>query len=135
MNYSPKDAMGLNKTSKNDADKALFEMMDIFKSKNLLNENSNDDSDSVDDIEVDEAAFGDMFRSYDKIFIRDNKDEIDAIKSMPDGDEKNNKAKELLAKANAFIKEKGIETGSATSLKNEIKRTMGYNVSLRGGQS
>lgn len=149
INYSSKKANSVAKTSKDDADKTLFEMMDIFKGKNVLSENLNttDDIenmnadsdyekafDSMEGEDVDEA-FGDMFRSYDKIFMRDNKSDIEAVKSIPDGDEKNAKAKEILAKANQFIKEKGIESGSATSLKNEIKRAMGYKVSLRGGQS
>ena len=41
-----------------------------------------------------EEGFGDAFRSYDTIFIRDNKSLIDAVKSMPQSDEKTEKAKE-----------------------------------------
>ena len=67
--------------------------------------------------------------------MRDNKDMIDAVKAMPQSDEKNAKANEIIAKANQFIKAKGIEVGSANSLKNEIKRAMGYNVKAGMSQS
>jgi uncharacterized membrane protein (UPF0127 family) len=76
-----------------------------------------------------------MFRSYDSIFIKANKDIIDSVKNMPQGDEKDLKAREVLSLANQFIKEKGIEVGSANSLKNEVKRVMGYNVKAGMGQS
>lgn len=82
-----------------------------------------------------EEGFGDAFRSYDKIFMRDNKNLIDAVKSMPQSEEKTAKAKEVIAKANEFIKVKGIEIGSANSLKNEVKRAMGYAVKAGMGQS
>lgn len=80
-------------------------------------------------------GFGDLFKSYDKIFMSNNKEMIDAVKALPQSEEKAEKAKEVLGKANQFIKEKGIETGSATSLKNEIKRAMGYNVKNNAKQS
>jgi uncharacterized membrane protein (UPF0127 family) len=67
--------------------------------------------------------------------MRDNKELIDAVKMMPQSDEKIVKAKEVIELANQFIKAKGIETGSAVSLKNEIKRAMGYNVKTGMGQS
>lgn len=67
--------------------------------------------------------------------MRDNKEMIDAVKAMPQSDEKNAKATEVIAKANQFIKAKGIEVGSANSLKNEIKRAMGYNVKAGMSQS
>jgi hypothetical protein len=76
-----------------------------------------------------------MFRSYDSIFIKANKDAIDSVKNMPQGDEKDLKAREVLSLANQFIKEKGIEVGSANSLKNEVKRAMGYNVKAGMTQS
>ena len=80
-------------------------------------------------------GFGDLFKSYDKIFMSNNKEMIDAVKAMPQSEEKAEKAKEVLDKANQFIKEKGIETGSGTSLKNEVKRAMGYNVKNNAKQS
>jgi hypothetical protein len=67
--------------------------------------------------------------------MRDNKDMIEAVKSMPQSEEKIIKAKEVIRKANEFIKTKGIEVGSANSLKNEIKRAMGYNVKTGMSQS
>lgn len=136
MDYSPKKAMGIaTKNERLKADEVLFEMMETFKKGNLLKESEENSEMVSEEDEIDEAAFGDMFRSYDKIFMRDNKAEIDAVKALPQGEEKDAKAKAILAKANEFISSKGIETGSAVSLKNEIKRAMGYNVALRGGQS
>jgi hypothetical protein len=82
-----------------------------------------------------EEGFGDVFRSFDAIFIRDNKGLIDAVKSMPQSEEKTAKANEVITKANEFIKAKGIEIGSATSLKNEVKRAMGYNIKNNAKQS
>ncbi len=76
-----------------------------------------------------------MFRSYDSIFIKNNKGLIDMIKTMEPSEEKDLKAKEVLSLANQFIREKGIEVGSANSLKNEIKRAMGYNVKAGMSQS
>lgn len=67
--------------------------------------------------------------------MRDNKEMIDAVKSMPQSEEKAAKANEVIAKANEFIKAKGIEVGSATSLKNEVKRAMGYNIKNNARQS
>lgn len=67
--------------------------------------------------------------------MRDNKEMIDAVKAMPQSDEKIAKANEVITKANQFIKAKGIETGSAVSLKNEVKRAMGYNVKSNITQS
>lgn len=67
--------------------------------------------------------------------MRDNKDMIDAVKAMPQSDEKNAKANEIIAKANEFIRAKGIEVGSANSLKNEVKRAMGFNVKSNITQS
>jgi hypothetical protein len=60
---------------------------------------------------------------------------IDAVKSMPQSQEKIAKANEVIAKANEFIKAKGMEVGSATSLKNEVKRAMGYNIKNNSRQS
>lgn len=60
---------------------------------------------------------------------------IDAVKSMPQSEEKIAKANEVIAKANEFIKAKGIEIGSATSLKNQVKREMGYNIKSNITQS
>jgi len=82
-----------------------------------------------------EEGFGDVFRSYDAIFMRDNKEMIDAVKAMPQSEEKTAKGNEVIAKANEFIKAKGIEVGSANSLKNEVKRAMGYNVKSNITQS
>jgi uncharacterized membrane protein (UPF0127 family) len=76
-----------------------------------------------------------MFRSYDTIFMKNNKELIDMVKTMEPSEEKDLKAKEVLSIANQFIKEKGIEVGSANSLKNEIKRAMGYNVKAAMSQS
>lgn len=67
--------------------------------------------------------------------MRDNKEMINAVKAMPQSDEKNAKATEVIAKANQFIKAKGIEVGSANSLKNEVKRAMGYNIKNNARQS
>ncbi len=93
-----------------------------------------EDEKKKDNSEVEEG-FGDVFRSYDKIFMRDNKEMIDAVKSMPQSQEKIAKANEVIAKANEFIKAKGMEVGSATSLKNEVKRAMGYNIKNNTRQS
>jgi hypothetical protein len=93
-----------------------------------------EDEKKKDNSEVEEG-FGDVFRSYDKIFMRDNKEMIDAVKSMPQSQEKIAKANEVIAKANEFIKAKGMEVGSATSLKNEVKRAMGYNIKNNARQS
>ena len=60
---------------------------------------------------------------------------IDAVKSMPQSEEKAAKANEVIAKANEFIRAKGIEVGSANSLKNEVKRAMGYNIKNNARQS
>ena len=54
---------------------------------------------------------------------------------MPAGPEKDAKAMEILRLASKFIAEKGIELGSANSLKNEVKRQMGYTVKAGMGQS
>ena len=82
-----------------------------------------------------EEGFGDVFRSYDAIFMRNNKALIDQVKTLPTGPEKDAKASEVLKLASKFIAEKGIEVGSANSLKNEVKRAMGYNVKANMGQS
>jgi len=67
--------------------------------------------------------------------MRDNKEMIDAVKAMPQSEEKTAKATEVIRKANEFIKVKGIEVGSANSLKNEVKRTMGYDIKNNARQS
>lgn len=67
--------------------------------------------------------------------MRDNKEMIDTVKAMPQSEEKIAKGNEVIAKANEFIKAKGIEIGSAISLKNEVKRAMGYNVKSNLTQS
>lgn len=67
--------------------------------------------------------------------MRNNKALIDQVKSLPTGPEKDAKASEVLKLATKFIADKGIEVGSANSLKNEIKRAMGYNVKSNMGQS
>lgn len=67
--------------------------------------------------------------------MRNNKALIDQVKSLPTGPEKDAKASEVLKLASKFIADKGIEVGSANSLKNEIKRAMGYNVKSNMGQS
>jgi hypothetical protein len=67
--------------------------------------------------------------------MRDNKEMIDAVKAMPQSEEKTVKASEVIRKANEFIKAKGIEVGSANSLKNQVKRAMGYDIKNNARQS
>lgn len=84
------------------------------KYKTVVKENEN----------VDEA-FGDFLRGYDKIFFRDNKKNIDDAKKLVDaGDEEKAKSihREVLGVLNQFIKDKKIETGTATNLRNELRR-------------
>jgi hypothetical protein len=97
-------------------------VMESTKSKKVVKEN--DDMDE---------AFGDAFRSYDTIFFRDNKDMLDSAKNAQ-GEEKESIFNQLMGLANKFIKEKGIEAGSAQSLKNELRRRV-YGGEFKGKQS
>jgi hypothetical protein len=82
---------------------------------------------------VNEEAFGDILRSYDTIFFRDNKEMVEKAKSTK-GDERDSIYNELLKIVNKFIKDKGMESGSAQSLKNELRRKV-YGGDFRGKQS
>ena len=69
-----------------------------------------------------EEGFLDVFKSNENIFFRDNKGEVERIKGMPDGDEKNAEYKKLFVAARNFAQAKDFESGSKTSFFNELKR-------------
>jgi hypothetical protein len=69
-----------------------------------------------------EEGFLDVFKSNENIFFRDNKGEIERIKEMPDGDEKNAEYQKLFVAARNFAQAKDFESGSRTSFFNELKR-------------
>lgn len=69
-----------------------------------------------------EEGFFDVFKSDESLFFRDNKGEIERIKAMPDGDEKDAEYQKLFVAARNFAQAKDFESGSRTSFFNELKR-------------
>jgi hypothetical protein len=88
----------------------------------------------VDGEEIEEG-FGDFLRSNDKIFFNNNKEAIANAAMLSDETPQKRDAFEMLQKAaNKWGKEKGYESGSLTSLKNELRRKI-YGGQFSGSQS
>lgn len=82
-----------------------------------------------------EEGFGDFLRSNDKIFFNNNKEAIANASMLSDESPQKRDAFEMLQKAaNNWGKEKGYESGSLTSLKNELRRKI-YGGQFSGDQS
>jgi hypothetical protein len=78
----------------------------------------------IDEEEPMEEAFLDVLRSNDTIFFRDNKGEIERIKAMPDGDEKDSEYQKLYSLARKWTTTKDYESGSRTSFFNQLNRNV-----------
>jgi hypothetical protein len=78
-----------------------------------------------------EEGFLDAFKSNESIFFRDNKNEIERIKAMPNGDEKDAEYQKLFSSARNWATAKDFESGSRTSFFNELKRRV-YGGSPKG---
>jgi hypothetical protein len=78
-----------------------------------------------------EEGFFDFMKSDEAIFFRDNKSEIERLKAMPNGEEKNAEYQKLYILAKNFAQTKDLESGSRTSFFNELKRKV-YGGSPKG---
>jgi hypothetical protein len=81
-----------------------------------------------------DEAFGDFLRSHESIFIRDNKEEFEKVKSMLIGEEKTKAFNDLMIKAKKFANSKDLDSGSRQSFLNELRRKI-YGGDFRGNQS
>jgi len=99
----------------------------------IENTTSNDDAYSKAFDYMDEGMF-DIFMANDKIFFRDNKEAIDNAAMLSDDSEKENASQSLQKLANEWGKTKNYESGSLTSLKNELRRKI-YGGKFAGKQS
>jgi hypothetical protein len=91
-----------------------------------------DDSVAEGEEEIDEA-FGDAFRSYDKIFFREYDDLIQAAMNA-EGPAKDDAYKQIYSALVNFAKKNKMERGSAQSLSNEVKRKI-YGGEFKGKYS